>query len=493
MHNYDAWLHWTFNNSCNLNCSYCFSHIKLQEKPGRLKGPALFSRINLFGRRNKRSCVIDIPALKNTLARAGGVFNISFTGGGEPFLIPNVVQACLEITRKHYVGFNTNLVCKKVREFACKVNPEKVVFFHASLHIKELERLGLTGQYIDNFYLFRKHGFNIDASEVGYPPLLDEADRYRSFFKENGIELRFDPFFGEYEGRQYPGSYTQEELEIFNINIDTHYRKGKLCNAGYNIGVVLEEDGNISPCIFIRERIGNIYGRINFRDKLIRCPLDFCACPLSICDPYLFKKAIEESGGVRKFNSGRTYLFEVQAQLENKFTTSVKSFSQWSLESQGDLPPQVQHAQLAFKDGRYQECLKGIEGFLSTNPALDSRQKALCYIGLASCLVEESQRASVLKQNYLNRAKAYFEDAAKELKSEDPLNISICSGLGYIYLQLKDEDRAAFYLKKGLQYPLDKYQKELIDIYTNLGCLCFRQGAFRQGVKYSLSSLKHTP
>ncbi|MFA5090328.1 MAG: glycosyltransferase family 39 protein, partial [Candidatus Omnitrophota bacterium] len=48
---------------------------------------------------------------------------------------------------------------------------------------------------------------------------------------------------------------------------------------------------------------------------------------------------------------------------------AVAPFPQWSLESQGDLPPQVQHAQLAFKDGRYQECLKGIEGFLSTNPA----------------------------------------------------------------------------------------------------------------------------
>ncbi|MFA5090961.1 MAG: hypothetical protein WC510_08110, partial [Candidatus Omnitrophota bacterium] len=52
------------------------------------------------------------------------------------------------------------------------------------------------------------------------------------------------------------------------------------------------------------------------------------------------------------------------------------------------------------------------------------------------------------------------------------------------YLQLKDEDRAAFYLKKGLQYPLDKYQKELIDIYTNLGCLYSKNEDYKKAIYY---------
>lgn len=70
-------------------------------------------------------------------------------------------------------------------------------------------------------------------------------------------------------------------------------QKGQLCNAGYNVCIITTK-GNIVPCYKIHKRIGNIYKKIEFNDKLIRCPFKTCYCPLNIYDPYLFEKAKKE-------------------------------------------------------------------------------------------------------------------------------------------------------------------------------------------------------
>jgi MoaA/NifB/PqqE/SkfB family radical SAM enzyme len=65
-------------------------------------------------------------------------------------------------------------------------------------------------------------------------------------------------------------------------------------NAGYNV-VVVNKDGNIYPCYHLSDYLGNIYKKINLIKKPIRCLLDFCDTPLSILDPHLLKKAVEET------------------------------------------------------------------------------------------------------------------------------------------------------------------------------------------------------
>ncbi|MFX0023949.1 MAG: radical SAM protein [Candidatus Hermodarchaeota archaeon] len=274
---YDAWLFWAPTYQCNLDCDYCFLE------------PATRHISNHYN--------INISALKKTLNCSNKIYRITFSGG-EPFLASNIVEACIELTRKHFIAFNSNLTSKKVKEFAEKINPSRVLFILASCHIKTLERRNLLSRYIDNFLLCKNRGFPIFAMEVGYPPLLKEVEKYKKFFLEKGIDLTFSPYMGRYKGKSYPDSYSEKELKIFGLeefNIKQYYQHGQFCNVGYNVGLV-KPNGDISYCIAINKSLGNIYEGIKFKNKLVRCPSKFCNCPVNIYDPYLFRKAISEVG-----------------------------------------------------------------------------------------------------------------------------------------------------------------------------------------------------
>jgi MoaA/NifB/PqqE/SkfB family radical SAM enzyme len=278
---YDIWLRWrVLANRCNLNCAYCFRY----QVKNKLKKREKVSKIN-------------IPALMRMLNETDKTYRITFTGGGEPFLVPNIIEGCKEITKNHFISLNTNLTLSRITEFSKKIDPERVLFIHASLHIKELKRLNLLKKYINNYRLCKDKGFNIRASEVAHPSLLDEIEKYRRFFQEEGIHLYFTPFKGRYNGKAYPDSYTEKEIGIFGFDInriDQFRQRGRLCNAGYNVADVSPK-GNVTPCFRIQKSIGNVYQKVEFNSKLIRCPFEFCGSPLKIYDPYLLKKAKEQS------------------------------------------------------------------------------------------------------------------------------------------------------------------------------------------------------
>lgn len=318
---YDAWLNWCVGSTCFFKCEYCIKsnrHFRLSNelldlakqlaKSHNVSTKLVLERIDkgIFRKRiqafkmrpnnanRKKPFKINIPALMNTLSKSKKIFRISFTAG-EPFLVSNMVEACTVISRDHYISFNTNLVSGDIGGFIKMINPEKVAVIHASLHIKELERLHLVNKFIENFNRMKDRGINIYAQEVGYPPLAIEAAKYKHFFKKNGIEISFGAFSGSYNLKYYPESYTNKELKQFGFDSSTRdifNTYGKICTAGYNCASVMP-DGNIFRC----ERIptvlngSHIYKKIEFNDTMTVCPVKFCACPFYLHDAHLFKKA----------------------------------------------------------------------------------------------------------------------------------------------------------------------------------------------------------
>ncbi len=272
--NYDAWLQWNVTNRCNLECEYCFS------TPPKPKNDIPPIRIN---------------ELIRTLEASGLIFRIGFTGG-EPFLVPNFVKAALAITDKHFISINTNLTLPSVKVFADKINPEKVLFIHASFHYSELTAKNLLQTYLDNYSILRNSGFEIYAEEVAYPPHLERLKKDSELLSSLGIELRFGAYYGFYKGRRYPESYSAAEIEEFSLpksEIDKFKQKGVLCNAGFNVGTVYSK-GQIKPCFQYHENIGNVYKEISFKPELIRCNAEYCGCPLNLYDLYLYEKALSE-------------------------------------------------------------------------------------------------------------------------------------------------------------------------------------------------------
>ena len=95
---------------------------------------------------------------------------------------------------------------------------------------------------------------------------------------------------------EYPDSYTEKEIEIFNLSdmLKEFRTIGKVCNAGYNAGTI-SPAGNVQPCTAFDEYLGNVYYNIKFNNKLCKCPVDYCSCRLSI-DSDLFMKAVKACG-----------------------------------------------------------------------------------------------------------------------------------------------------------------------------------------------------
>ena len=273
---YDAWLQWNVTSQCNFNCIYCFG-----------KTPVNKAEIN----------IIHIEKLISTLDKTGMVFRIGFTGG-EPFLIPNIIDACVELTGKHYVSFNTNLVMPEVKEFAVRINPGRVLNIHASLHFEELLDRKLMDTFVNNYKLLEAQGFNIYAEAVAWPGMSEKVSEYKKMMDSFGIDFLFAPYIGNNKVLDYPEVYSDKELEEYNLiryNLKWFRQKGEKCNAAFNAGVVFS-NGDVYPCFQIKEKLGNIYEGINFNNELTVCPAKRCACPLNKYDDYLFSKASDRSG-----------------------------------------------------------------------------------------------------------------------------------------------------------------------------------------------------
>jgi MoaA/NifB/PqqE/SkfB family radical SAM enzyme len=270
---YNAWIHWNVTSVCNYNCEHCFGHIDMTHEVDPIK----------------------IPELLSTLKNTGRIFRISFTGG-EPFLVPNIIEASQAITEEHYISLNTNLIHEKVKTFAESVDPSRVVRVHASFHFEELKDHGEIHRYIGNYQLLEERGFPMYAEAVGFPKLAPLAEEIRHYLMEHDIILRYGPYFGTFENRKYPEGYSNKELTQFGLSEDCrllHRQMGAFCNAGYNT-IVATHTGKILPCFHFNETLGNLYEEIKFNNSIKVCPHKQCGCPLNVYDERLFLDALRE-------------------------------------------------------------------------------------------------------------------------------------------------------------------------------------------------------
>lgn len=201
--------------------------------------------------------------------------------GGEPYLYPGFFELSKKITAWHSLKIHTNLP----REFLVEkldIEPGKVVFclnFH-SRYMDQEEFLGKAG-------LLKKMGYHAEIHCLAHPIQVEQIPEIDKNFKERGFNLRVNGFWGEYENRNYPGQYTQRELEVLMPYLGDAYRisynlkgespKGKLCNSGYRrcmIGV----DGAVTRCKSSPEnKLGNILdGNLKLFDGPLSCDKEFC-------------------------------------------------------------------------------------------------------------------------------------------------------------------------------------------------------------------------
>jgi len=133
---------WHLTNFCNFNCEYCF--------------PAIKAKKNIsFSREFTTRKIID--AFNST----GLIANINMSGG-EPFLFPDFINLCVGLTQRHHIGINTNLSIPIAEEFATKIDPNKVSYIWAALHLDERNKLknGLE-KYVEYFKILKEKKFRV--------------------------------------------------------------------------------------------------------------------------------------------------------------------------------------------------------------------------------------------------------------------------------------------------------------------------------------------
>ena len=297
---YQAWLHWDPTPKCNLTCSYCFART---ENPNS-DYPPLQRSIDFFSWLKPQTIQpqvspIDIPAALATLDATAKILRVSFTGGGEPFLVPNLAEFCGILSNKHYLSFNTNLTSPQIGILSKKVPADKMIYIIASLHYYELKKRNLLKTYIKNYQRCISAGYDLRTNEVAHPLLKEKAPILRKKLKHHGIHLGFDPFIGYYKNKKYPEAYTTEELNIFELQRlkdepQFFHSQGDICNAGHNIAYI-NNQGDIYQCPSIPNKLGNIYTGFSFIPTLNTCTLPFCSCPMKHYDKPLFEQAYQRT------------------------------------------------------------------------------------------------------------------------------------------------------------------------------------------------------
>lgn len=180
-----------------------------------------------------------------------GTVRVEITGG-EPFIYPNFIELVKLLSSIHRVKITTNM-SGDIDTFVKEIDPKKV-YLDLNFHPLFVPDLDI---YIKKTLLLKDAGFKAGVCYLAYPPQMSKIDFFKRRFEEIGINFALAAFWGEYDGKRYPESYTEEEMEFirpFLGDIDRaiyHLKgespKGKLCNAGYKYAVI-QADGNVIRC-----------------------------------------------------------------------------------------------------------------------------------------------------------------------------------------------------------------------------------------------------
>jgi MoaA/NifB/PqqE/SkfB family radical SAM enzyme len=191
---YDIEADWKVLNACNFRCSYCFI------------SPALL--------RSKMRRFATAAEWKAALQATGRTWLLHLTGG-EPSIYFDFAELCRSVTDDHYISLNSNLTHGAIVEFARSVDPGRVSFINAGLHLAERETRTGHDSFLRHADLLRAAGFALFTSIVATPAALRRFDEAVALLRPLGLFPVPKLLRETFEGRQYPASYTAGEKARF--------------------------------------------------------------------------------------------------------------------------------------------------------------------------------------------------------------------------------------------------------------------------------------
>jgi MoaA/NifB/PqqE/SkfB family radical SAM enzyme len=267
---YENRLVWNVNQLCNFRCAYCF-----------------FSP-EVLGKENEAVGKYSIEHICRSFDETGRQWLVMISGG-EPFLYKDLVPLLKLLTRNHHIQLTTNLSRPSVYDFADGIDPSRVMIICASFHPLERELRGTRSiqDFIDKYLYLKERGFLIVASYVAHPPLFARIREDFERLQAAGVDdTTILTFRGEYEGKSYPQSYTDEQLKLITELAVDHdleseisrglYYRGTPCVAGSKY-FQMNPDGSLHRCCSILADHGNLFeGTARFEDGPTPCTVELC-------------------------------------------------------------------------------------------------------------------------------------------------------------------------------------------------------------------------
>ena len=283
---YDIEADWQLLNTCNYRCAYCF-----------LPSGKLGEKLTIHAEPEVWTWAID---------RTGLTWLLHITGG-EPTIYPRFAELCRLLTATHYLSFNSNLTHSSVVDFAKRVDPSRISFINAGLHVEERALKKGLGRFLEHAALLKERNFPVFISVVSTPDVLSRVDEIIALTAPIGLTPIPKLLRGAHNGKIYPGAYSAEERSTFikfatsarksysaylrvlrerpSIDLfgDENYVDGiprfdnSMCSAGQNF-VGMGPDGEIYRC---QRKQSNYLGNIldgSFRPQTAksRCDSRYC-------------------------------------------------------------------------------------------------------------------------------------------------------------------------------------------------------------------------
>jgi MoaA/NifB/PqqE/SkfB family radical SAM enzyme len=191
---YDIEADWHLLNTCNYRCTYCFFGAEI-----------LGSKLQTFATPDEWRSAFD----------ASGYVWLLHMSGGEPSLYPGFVELCESLTTNHYISINSNLTHPSLARFATRINPSRVSFINAGLHLEERELRSGLDTFLRHADLLHSRGFPILISVVATPPALAQFDKAITLLEPIGLFPIPKLFRGLWSGDVYPKAYNSSEKSRF--------------------------------------------------------------------------------------------------------------------------------------------------------------------------------------------------------------------------------------------------------------------------------------
>ena len=243
---------WWTTMACNFKCKYCWE-VQAQER-GEFKPIPLKPASEWLAVWNRlKPALLDIS-------------------GGEPFLMPDLVDLIVGLNPEIRVGLTSNL-SHPLLEFARHVSPERVVSIAASFHPTEngTRQCPMNPEiFVGRCMFLQSRGFRITVNCVAWPEQLYLIPAWAEMFRSHGLRFHVDPYSPM---AYYPYEYSEAERKLLEPWIVPNRQVGLTviqpvepvavdCSGGID-HLSVQPDGSAWRCILERQLginpLGNVF------------------------------------------------------------------------------------------------------------------------------------------------------------------------------------------------------------------------------------------